>query len=372
MLDLEVKEKAKEIYTDSYTMSIGELANMYKEKEMELQPEYQRFFRWSNSQKTSFIESILLGIPIPPIFVFQKEDGVWTVIDGLQRLSTIFQFMGILELTLNGDHKIEELELHSTKFLPSLKGKKWESDNEEEVISANLKLFFKRARMDVKIIQYTSDVDAQYELFQRLNTGGAGLTPQEIRNSLLIMENKEFYQWFETLNGYSSFQNCLPMSKKQINEKEDMEYLLRFLIYRNLDTDNIKGNEDISPFLTEQMHLLVKAGIDYQLEEQIFKDVFLFLDQAFGEDSFKRYDESKGKFVRAFSLAHFEAIVPGLALCMQNQTFNINDERRIEDLKEKICKLSLDPEFQEKKNQHRPIQRTKVLIEYSKEYFNGL
>lgn len=372
LLDQEVKEKAKEIFTDSYTMSIGELANMYRDQELELQPEYQRFFRWSNSQKTSFIESILLGIPIPPIFVFQKEDGVWTVIDGLQRLSTIFQFMGILDLNLNGEHHIEDLELHETKFLPSLKDKKWSSDVEGEAISQNLKLFFKRARIDVKIIQYTSDVDAQYELFQRLNTGGAGLTPQEIRNSLLIMEDRNFYHWFEGLNGYSSFQNCLPLSKKQISEKEDMEYLLRFLIYRNLDTDDIKGNEDINPFLTEKMHLLLKEEINFQQEEKVFKDVFYFLDKAFGEDSFKRYDESKEKFVRAFSLAHFEAIVPGLAKCMQNVPFNITDEARIEILKNKIYKLSSDSSFQEKKNQHRPIQRTKVLIEFSKEYFNEL
>lgn len=372
MLDKEVKDKAKEIFTDSYAMSIGEIANMYRDGELELQPEYQRFFRWNNSQKTAFIESLLLGIPIPPIFVFQRQDGVWSVIDGLQRLSTIFQFMEILETETTGEYKVEELELQGTKFLPSLKGKKWNSDVEEEKISNNLKLFFKRARLDVKIIQYTSDVDSQFELFQRLNTGGATLTPQEIRNSLMIMENREFYQWFEKLNGYSHYQNCLPLTNKQISEKEDMEYLLRYLIYRTLDTSEIKGNEDMAPFLTEKMQSLLKSKLDYEKEERIFKDVFLLLDSALGEDSFKKYDVKKQKFVRAFSLAHFEMILPGLAKSVESRPFYTNDEDRIVKLKQKICELSSNDDFINKKDQHRPIQRTKVLIEYSREYFNGL
>ncbi|MFL0200883.1 DUF262 domain-containing protein [Exiguobacterium acetylicum] len=373
MLDQEVKEKAKQIYTDSYGMSIGELANMYKDNELELQPEYQRFFRWSNSQKSSFIESILLGLPIPPIFIFQKEDGIWSVIDGLQRLSTIFQFMNILDVRLNGERIVEDLELHETKFLPSLKNKKWVTDSLEDpdLISNNLKLFFKRSKIDVKIIQYTSDVESQFELFQRLNTGGAGLTPQEIRNSLIIMENKQFYDWFEELNGNQDFQNSLPLSKKQINEKEDMEYLLRYLIYRKLNTNDIKGNEDINPFLTERMHELLKSGINFEEESIIFRSVFNFLNQVFGEDSFKRYDGEKSKFVRAFSLAHFEAIVPGLANYMISNSFELSEDKKIL-LESKIRDLSLNETFNNLKSQHRPIQRTKALIEFSKEYFNGL
>lgn len=63
----------KEIKTDSYSMSIGEIINLYKDGELELTPAYQRLFRWEDEQKSKFIESILLGIPLPPIFVAQKE-----------------------------------------------------------------------------------------------------------------------------------------------------------------------------------------------------------------------------------------------------------------------------------------------------------
>lgn len=376
MLDTEVKAKSKEIYTDSYTMSIGELANMYTEEELELQPEYQRFFRWSNTQKTAFIESILLGIPIPPIFVFQKEDGVWAVIDGLQRLSTIFQFMEILKLENSGEYQVEDLELQETRFLPSLKSKKWKGNEEDEeekknIISTSLKLFFKRARMDVKIIQYTSDVDAQYELFQRLNTGGATLSHQEIRNSLMIMENRGFFEWFETLCKDTNFQNCLPLSQKQKSEKEDMEYLLRFFIYRFLNPEDIKGNEDVAPFLTEKMHQMLKSDINFEEEQRIFEQVFSLLNQILGEDSFKKYDASKGMFVRAVSLAHYEAIVPGLAECISNMPFQSEDDERKERILNQIKDLSLDSNFLEKKSQHRPVLRTKELLSFSKEYFNG-
>ena len=78
-------------------MSIGELANLYRDEEIDVHPEFQRLYRWSDYQKTKLIESVMLNIPIPQIYVSQNEEGVWDVIDGVQRLSTIFQFMGILK-----------------------------------------------------------------------------------------------------------------------------------------------------------------------------------------------------------------------------------------------------------------------------------
>lgn len=373
ILEKQIEEKAKEIFTDSYTMSVGELVSMYNDDELELQPEYQRFFRWSNSQKTRFIESLLLGIPIPPIFVYQQEGGVWSVIDGLQRLSTIFQFMEVLKVDTNTSHEVSELELQGTKFLPSLEGKRWHGEKEHS-ISPKLKLFFKRERIDVKIIKYTSDVESQFELFQRLNTGGSTLTSQEIRNSLIIMENKNFYNWFEDMNLNSNYQECMPITNRQKNEKEDMEYLLRFFIYRNLDIDNIKGNEDISPFLTEEMHELIKQQnqFDYTTEEKVFQNVFQLLNESLGEDSFKKYDIQKNKFTGAVSISQFEAIVPGLSKRLEISPYEPSQTERKEKLVSLIKNLQNDSLFMEKKDQHRPIQRTKELVRFSEVYFNEL
>ena len=92
-----VNERRKEIRTDGYSMTIGEWISMYENDEMDIHPEFQRIFRWSEVQKTNLIESILLGIPIPPIFVSQRSDGIWDVVDGLQRLSTILELVGVLK-----------------------------------------------------------------------------------------------------------------------------------------------------------------------------------------------------------------------------------------------------------------------------------
>ena len=98
--------------------------SLYENGEIDIHPEFQRFYRWTDIQKSNLIESIFLGIPIPPIFVSQRKDGVWDVIDGLQRLSTIYQFAGVLKDESGKD--MDPLVLEKTKYLPSLEGRKWD------------------------------------------------------------------------------------------------------------------------------------------------------------------------------------------------------------------------------------------------------
>ena len=126
----EIDTRRRAIKTDSYAMSLGELMNLYQSRELDLHPDFQRFFRWTDEQKTKLIESILLGIPLPPVFVSQRKDGVWDVIDGLQRLSAIFQFAGILQGE-NGTQS-PSLKLKKAKYLPSLEGKEWENSKDQD------------------------------------------------------------------------------------------------------------------------------------------------------------------------------------------------------------------------------------------------
>jgi hypothetical protein len=94
-LEAEMDARRREIKTDGYSMSIGEVLSMYRDGDLDIHPEFQRIFRWTDEQKSRLIESILLGIPVPTIFVSQRDDGVWDVIDGVQRLSTILEFTGL-------------------------------------------------------------------------------------------------------------------------------------------------------------------------------------------------------------------------------------------------------------------------------------
>src|SRR5579872_1679975 len=146
-LDDEIKKASSKIFNDGYEMSLGEIISLYKADELIVNPEYQRYFRWEESQKTRFIESILLGIPIPPIFVFEQLNGTWELVDGLQRLSTIFEFIGNLK---KGDGTFYAPSvLTGTKLLPTLNGKVWaaKKDDDPDAFTKSQQLIIKRARI---------------------------------------------------------------------------------------------------------------------------------------------------------------------------------------------------------------------------------
>lgn len=97
---------------------------LYRDGDIDIHPEFQRIFRWNSTQKSRLIESILLGIPIPPIFVSQRDDGVWDVIDGVQRLSTVLEFVG--EYRDDAGQRVAPSVLTTTEYLPALEGYRWE------------------------------------------------------------------------------------------------------------------------------------------------------------------------------------------------------------------------------------------------------
>ena len=169
-LDQEIEARRAEVRTDGYPMSIGELINLYRDEELDIHPEFQRWFRWSQEQKSRLIESILLGIPIPSIFVSQRADGVWDVIDGLQRLSTIFALTG--DLRDSHGRKLDPLVLTQTKYLPSLEGKTWEGDGIDAGIGVVNQRLIRRAKIDIKIIQRESSESTKFELFSTLEHWG--------------------------------------------------------------------------------------------------------------------------------------------------------------------------------------------------------
>src|ERR1035437_9629676 len=145
-LQQEIDKTRAEIRTDGYPVSIGEWMSIYEKGELDIHPEFQRFFRWSLRQKSRLVESLLLGIPIPQIFVAQRPDGVWDVVDGLQRLSTIFEFTGIL-LDENGS-RVHPLALEATTYLHGLEGRRWEdSDHPDQSLTVTQRLLIKRAKI---------------------------------------------------------------------------------------------------------------------------------------------------------------------------------------------------------------------------------
>jgi len=304
----EIAAKASKIFRESYQMSIGELINLYRDGEMDIHPEFQRVFRWSEYQKTKLIESIILNIPIPSIFVSQNEDGIWDVIDGVQRLSTIFQFVGIFK-DENGN-QLPPLTLQKTDYLPSFAGVQWENDVKELSFTKEQQLFFKRSRMDVIIMKKESDPNTKYELFQRLNTGGSLLSDQEVRNCLMIMTNKAFYEFIIELDSVESFRNCLPISDRRTDEQYRLELLLRLLITTYIDWNKINQYSDFAELLDKETISMCNATVDFETTKEKFLATFNLLYGIFDENAFKKYNGIK--YVGPVMASAFQAIAVGV------------------------------------------------------------
>lgn len=319
-LQEEIDKTRQEIRTDDYSMSIGELISLYQSNEIDIHPEFQRFFRWSDHQKSSFIESILLGIPIPPIFVNQRYDGVWDVVDGVQRLSTIYEFVGILKKDEQAENN-HPIALQKTTYLPSLKGKKWDDPNDpENSLTQAQRLLIKRAKITVNIVEKESDAMIKYELFQRLNTGGSIATPQEVRNCVLLMLNKKLYELMRSLANYEPFKNCIALSDRLYEEQYDMELVLRFILLFDKSQENInKLGDDVSVFLTEEMRkMALEQELNYNHIETAFKKTFDILNDTTGDNSFKRYKPEHDRFLGGFLLSAFEVVALGIGYNYKN------------------------------------------------------
>ena len=356
----------KEIKTDSYSMSIGEIINLYKDGELELTPAYQRLFRWEDEQKSKFIESILLGIPLPPIFVAQKEGGKWSIVDGLQRVSTILQLTGELNQIdpSTGEKKPKEvLKLTTTKKLPSLEGFTWDTLHED------IKRIIKRSKFAINIILTENSIQAQYELFQRLNTGGLYLEPQEIRNCLIIMLNEPFYEELNKIKEYGNFKNSLKLQEVKLEIEFHMELILRYFISKHDKIDFAKykmSSTLLSEFIDDETIALI-ADKTFILNDEIaiFKRTFTYLFDSLGTDIFRKYNIIKGEFEGGFSLSSFEAITTGVAL-----NIDIYEKMKTEDFKIKIIKMYSEADFLEySKRGNKALSRIKGMLDFSKKYF---
>jgi uncharacterized protein with ParB-like and HNH nuclease domain len=357
----EVKAKTKEFRKDSYPMSIGEIINLYNNNEIIINPEFQRYFRWSTQQKSRFIESILLGIPTPSIFVYQREDGVWELVDGLQRISTILEFVG----SLKDEDGLKKplLVLEGTKVLPSLAGVTWEgSENPNNNLPGSLKLDFKRAKIQIEIIQKESDVNAKFEVFERLNTGGSFLSYQEVRNCLLIMINKNIHSWLSRLADNEDFKNCISISERLIEERYDMELALRYLACSHFDLKT----KDVNEYLTDSlMDISKNDNFDLENEKQKFCKLFLLLNKATGEGTFKKFDGTK--FKGQFLESAYEAITVGLGANIDDYSDTPSD---IENLKSKIQEIWSNNNFTNYSGSGSNARgRIPKMIQFGKEHF---
>lgn len=304
-IEEEIAEARNEIRTDKLDMSFGELANLYENKELVIRPEYQRLFRWSATQKARFVESILLGFPTPAIFVAEDDKGIWELVDGLQRVSTVLEFMGVLRDTTGKECVPAKLVGTSRRpRLPSLEGLRFKE------LPLQARLAIKRAGCRVEVIKTGSKPNMKYEVFERLNTGGSVLTEQEVRNCIFRATNPEFVDWIDSLAGFAPFKDNLCLSELQQNTMYDRGLVLRYLAIKNAYKD---FDHDVEPFITDYVRQVLEKErqFDETAEEKLYKSTFRHVDLAMGEDAWRHC--RGGRHKGGFSVYVFESVSVGMA-----------------------------------------------------------
>jgi hypothetical protein len=300
-LEEEINLRVGEVRTDTFDMSFGEISSLHSNEELIIQPEYQRLFRWSNQQKSHLIESILLSLPIPQIFVIENPNGVLELIDGLQRVSSVLQFIDPSSLDL------DPLVMEGCTLITALNGMSFTD------LPLSLRLTVKRSPIRTVVIKKQSQGFLRYEMFKRLNTGGSNLEPQEIRNCSSRMigdDGVKFYSFLIEQSLNEDFAACAEYLPQTDKEKKGIEELvLRFFAVKNAQ-NMFRGS--VRDWLDNYMEGVLLGTLDFNYDEEksIFNDVFKIAREKLGETAFLRYRGDSP--VGSLPPAYFEAISIGI------------------------------------------------------------
>lgn len=271
-----ISEKRNTLKTDRLDMSFGELMSLYEDGDLFITPEYQRAFRWTQFQQTRFIESVLLGIPIPPIFVAEDEESRWEVVDGLQRISTIFAFFGLLK---DAESK-NKFNLTKGEMIEQLEGLNIDS------LPIKLKATIKRSVCRVEIVRWDSLEDIRYELFNRLNTGSSPLSDQEIRNCIFRSSPIDLNSALREVAKATDFELLIAPSETKKEQMFLEELALRFFAFKSLDGE---FKTTVPQFLTEFMKSVSngKTPFDVNFEKNRLLEIIYLLNNKYGKKLFR-------------------------------------------------------------------------------------
>lgn len=288
---------------------------------MNLNPEYQRRRVWKDEQKSRLIESFIMNIPVPPVFLYEISFSRYEVMDGLQRLSTLHDFY-------TGKFALEGLEVWS-----ELNGKKI-SDLPE-----NIKKGIDRRYISTVVILNETAKNIQEEqflkkfVFERLNTGGTKLTPQETRNALfdgnmnqlcikIASENLTFKKIFDIPVDYDELQN-----NSLYRRMEDVELILRFFAYRQIENINNSTVSEILDTYLEKANEYFDENILNNLED-LFNCTIDLAYTIFESNTFKFKSRDKNKEITNWSKPS-KMIYDPIMLILSNFYLDINSQKKL-------------------------------------------
>jgi len=214
-----------------------------------LSPDFQRNEVWDIKQKSRLIESIMLKIPIPMFYVSSDEYGVYSVVDGLQRLSTIRSFIlgdeyfQAKEKRYKGEgFKLKDLEFWGDKY----------NKRSFNSLPANMQNRILETVFTFTIINPGTPEDVKRNVFKRINTGGEPLKAQEIRHALYGGKSTELLKGLSTIEAFHNATDDSVKSKRMM----DKELILRFLSFTIMDYINYPKNNDMDSFLCDSMRII--------------------------------------------------------------------------------------------------------------------
>lgn len=212
----EIPFDADSIRIDQQILSLKYVYELYQEGVLKLNPDFQRRYVWGDRRKRSLlIESLMLRIPIPAFYFYEKKDGTFLVIDGQQRLKTIFDF-------LDGGFALIGLEYLGDQF----------DKKKYDELTARYQQRIKRTQLAVNILDERSPSKVVFDIFRRVNTGGVSLNPQEMRNAICSDSTREL------LKAGASSEPFKKATRDKIKglRLDDQEVFLRFItLYRRYD-----------------------------------------------------------------------------------------------------------------------------------------
>lgn len=283
------EKKQRELVTSVVDYNLGTLSDLVQTKAIDLSPEYQRRFRWDSVRQSKLIESFLMNVPVPPIFLNEDVYGQYSVIDGKQRLNAVYEF-------IRGRLRLEGLEVFS-----DINGLSYDD------LPVRLQTVIKtRPTLRAIIILRQSDEDVKFEVFQRLNTGGVRLNPQEIRNStytgslnntiLDLSVNRQFHR----LLGIKNKENSAIYQ-----EMRDAEFMLRFLTFKDTwqtFTGGMKRSMD--RFMAHHRHM---TELDLDKIKREFLGTLGAVEAAFGQHAFQRWIPERGHWKQQVLASLYDA-----------------------------------------------------------------
>ena len=304
-VEKEIKDNQKQFDFDIREYPIEVIAMKFNPSQQDPEvfiPDYQREFVWSEKQKSLFIESLLIGLPIPYLFVADIEEdedpyteGNVEVIDGAQRIQTIYAYLND-QLTLIGMERLKILEGSVFSDLPPVRQRRFN-------------------RSTIRMIELKDvDEDARRLMFDRLNSGGTKLTDME---KWIGTKNSKFIDFIRQLALDELFVTMTPMPASKERRRERTEYVLRFFAYRDRYLDFGKRSDgttdnSVLGFLDDYIDDMDKAFDEAKKQEldKQFKDMLHFVHDYF-PNGFRKSATSK-----AVSRIRFEAMSVGSSLAL--------------------------------------------------------